>query len=392
MGVERFFDVVVIGGGAAGLFCAIEAGRRGRRVVVLDRNARLGEKIAISGGGRCNFTNLFTRPENFLSENPDFCRSALARFTPQDFIARVEQHGISHHEKKLGQLFCDGSARQVIEMLRADCQQAGVEIRVGCEISEIVQSGGFRVRSATGAFVAPSVVLASGGLSIPKLGASDFAYRVARQFGLRVIEPRPGLVPLTLDPAVLAPWRELAGVSFVAAVRSNGATFRDSVLFTHRGLSGPAILQVSSYWRPGNAIHLDLLPDAPGEEVFEGKRQSAMELSTVLAERLPRRLAQTWCALYTPSRPMNQYSARDLAEAARRLHDRPIVPSGTEGFTKAEVTAGGIDTAELSSKTMEAKRAPGLYCIGEAVDVTGHLGGFNFQWAWASAYAAGQYA
>jgi predicted Rossmann fold flavoprotein len=390
--VERFFDVVVIGGGAAGLFCAIEAGRRGRRVVVLERNPRIGEKIAISGGGRCNFTNLFTRPENFSSENPDFCRSALARFTAQDFVARIERHGISYHEKKLGQLFCDGNARQVIEMLRSGCQQGGVEIRVGCEISEVLKSGDFRVRSAADTFVAPSVVLASGGLSIPKLGASDFAYRVARQFGLRVVDPRPGLVPLTLDPATLAAWRELAGVSFAAAVRSNGATFRESVLFTHRGLSGPAILQVSSYWRPGDAIHIDLLPDAPSEKIFEGKRRSAMELSTVLAEHVPRRLAHTWCARHAPSQPMNRYSARGLGEVASRLHDWRIEPSGTDGFAKAEVTAGGIDTAELSSKTMEAKRAPGLYCIGEAVDVTGHLGGFNFQWAWASAYAAGQYA
>jgi predicted Rossmann fold flavoprotein len=390
--VERLFDVVVIGGGAAGLFCAIEAGRRGQRVLVLERNARIGEKIAISGGGRCNFTNLLTRPENFSSENPDFCRSALARFTPADFVARIERHGISYHEKKLGQLFCDGSARQVIEMLRADCQQGGVQIQVGCEISEVVKSENFRVRSAAGTFVARSVVLACGGLSIPKLGASDFAYRVARQFGLRVVDPRPGLVPMALAPAALAPWRELAGVSFAAAVRSNGATFRENVLFTHRGLSGPAILQVSSYWRPGDAIHVDLLPDAPSEEVFEAKRRSTMELSTVLAEHLPRRLAQTWCARHAPSQPMNRYSSRALGEVARRLHDWPIEPSGTEGFGKAEVTVGGIDTAELSSKTMEARRAPGLYCIGEAVDVTGHLGGFNFQWAWASAYAAGQYA
>ena len=390
--MEQFFDVVVIGGGAAGLLCAIEAGRRGRRVVVLERNARVGEKIAISGGGRCNFTNLHTRAESFLSRNPDFCRSALARFTPQDFVSRVERRGIAYHEKKLGQLFCDGSSRQIIEMLRADCNEARVEIRVGCEIVELGKASTFRVCTRDGDFVAPSLVLASGGLSIPKLGASDLAYRVARQFGLAVVPPYPALVPLTLDRATLEPLSGLAGVSFPVVARSDGAEFRESALITHRGLSGPAILQVSSYWRPGRPIRLDLLPDQPGPSVFETKRGSAMELSTVLSQHLPRRLALAWCALHSPSRPLNRYSVRELAEVARRLHDWQLDPAGTEGFAKAEVTAGGIDTDELSSKTMEAKRVSRLYFIGEAVDVTGQLGGFNFQWAWASGFAAGQYA
>ncbi len=381
----------MIGGGAAGVFCAIEAGKRGRRVAVLEHNRRVGEKIAISGGGRCNFTNLHMRPENFLSENPDFCRSALARFTPQDFVALVERAGIAYHEKKLGQLFCDGSSRQVIEMLRAQCAEARVEVRTGCEVLAVEKPGRYRVRTNQGVIEASSLVLATGGLSIPKLGASDFAYRVARQFGLRVVPPRPGLVPLILPEVTPGSLRELSGVSFPAVVRCNGAEFRESVLITHRGLSGPAILQISSYWRPGDPIVLDLLPDAPGDAVLVAERQGAAELATVLSRRLPRRLALAWCALQAPSRPMNQYTPRELAAAAKRLHEWRLEPAGTEGFAKAEVTAGGIDTAELSSQTMEAKRAPGLFCVGEAVDVTGHLGGFNFQWAWASAFAAGQY-
>jgi len=386
--VDGFVDVLVIGGGAAGLFCAAEAGRRGRRVALLERSPGIGAKIAISGGGRCNFTNLHTRPESFLSENPDFCRSALARFTPLDFIERIERHGIAYHEKKLGQLFCDGSARQVIEMLRRECAPAGVRIEVGCEVGEITRRERFSVRTTAGVFTAGSLVLASGGLSIPKLGVSDLAYRVARQFGLRVVEPRPGLVPLTLVGDRYARLRELSGLSFPGAVRADDTEFRESVLFTHRGLSGPAILQISSYWRPGEPIRVDLLPDRPGGRALAAKRQSAMELATVLAEHVPKRLADAWCALEAPSRPMRQIGDREITAVAARLHDWRIEPSGTEGFVKAEVTAGGIDTAELSSKTMEAKRVPGLFAIGEAVDVTGHLGGFNFQWAWSSAHAA----
>ena len=388
---QNILDVIVIGGGAAGLFCAIEAGRRGRSVVLLERNRRLGEKIAISGGGRCNFTNLHTRPESFLSENTDYARSALARFTPADFIARVERHGIAYHEKKLGQLFCDGSSRQIIDMLRADAAEARVDIRLGCEIGEVSGPGPFRVRTSLGEFRAGALVLASGGLSIAKLGASDFAYRIARQFGLRVIAPRPGLVPLTLDGELLRTLRPLSGVSFTALVACGGSRFHEDVLVTHRGLSGPAILQISSYWQPGEVLHLDLLPDDPGESLLDDARREMAELSTVLARRLPKRFAQAWCELAAPSKPMNQLLPRELADVSRRVHDWQLVASGTEGFAKAEVTAGGIDTRELSSKTMEARSVPGLFAIGEAVDVTGHLGGFNFQWAWASAFAAGQF-
>jgi len=387
---QEIWDVVVVGGGAAGLFCAIEAGRRGRRVVVLERNRRLGRKIAISGGGRCNFTNVETRPESFLSENPDFCRSALARFTPADFVARIERRGIAYHEKKLGQLFCDGSAEQVTDMLRDECDAAGVDVRLDCDVREVAGPAPFRLRTSGGDFTTDALVLATGGLSIPKIGATDFAYRIARQFGLSVVPPRPGLVPFTLEPSVLERLRPLSGVSFCARVASGAGEFCEDVLVTHRGLSGPAILQISSYWSAGEAVRIDLLPDDPADSLFVEARGGAAALSTVLSRRLPKRFAQAWCDLEAPSRPMNRYSPRELAEVVAKAHDWRIVPNGTEGFAKAEVTAGGIDTRELSSKTMEARRVPGLYAIGEAVDVTGHLGGFNFQWAWASAYAAGQ--
>ncbi len=361
-------------------------------MLVLEKNARVGEKIAISGGGRCNFTNVYTAPDHFLSENPDFCRSALARFTPQDFIARVERHGVDYHEKTLGQLFCDGSSRQIIEMLLSDCVEAGVELWLACEVTDVARGATFRVSTDRGVVAASSLVLATGGLSIPKLGASDFAYRAARRFGLKVVPPRPALVPLTISAERLAKLRDLAGVSFPATVRCNGAEFRESALFTHRGLSGPAILQISSYWRPNDVLSIDVLPGTRAVDVLAARRARSAELATVLAEHLPRRMAQAWCALEAPSRPMNEYSDRELDAVAARLHDWRLEPSGTEGFAKAEVTAGGVDTTELSSKTMEAKGVPGLFCIGEAVDVTGHLGGFNFQWAWASAWAAGQHA
>lgn len=381
--------MIVVGGGAAGLFCAAEAGRRGRSVLVLERGPRIGAKIAISGGGRCNFTNLHTAPEHFLSENPDFCRSALARYGPHDFVALVERHGIAYHEKTLGQLFCDGSARQVIEMLRTECTDAGVEIRTGVEVSGVERPGRWRLGTARGPLTADSLVLATGGLSIPKLGATDFSHRIAARFGLRVVPPRPALVPLTLGAPLAPALRGLSGVSFPGVVRCAGARFEESVLITHRGLSGPAILQISSYWSAGRAIEIDLVPGVSGEALFAADRAGATELATVLARWLPKRLAQAWCALEAPSRPLRQIDARSLARVAERLHAWPVVPSGTEGYAKAEVTAGGIDTRGLSSKTMEALAVPGLFCIGEAVDVTGHLGGFNFQWAWASAHAAG---
>jgi predicted Rossmann fold flavoprotein len=387
---QNILDAIVVGGGAAGLFCAAEAARRGRTVAVLERNQRLGRKIAISGGGRCNFTNVHAAPESFYSENLDFCRSALARFGPAEFVACVERRGIAYHEKKLGQLFCDGSAEQIVDMLRAECTETGVDVRVGCDVLEVTGPAPFRVRTASGELVSKTLVLATGGLSIPKLGATDFAYRIARQFGLAVVAPRPGLVPLTLDRRLLAGLTALSGISFSARVGCAGAEFREHVLVTHRGLSGPAILQLSSYWRDGEAITIDLLPDDAGASLLLAARDEAAEIATVLARRLPRRFARAWSDLAGLSKPMNRLSARELSAAAEAAHDWRIVPSGTEGFAKAEVTVGGIDTRDLSSKTMAALRVDGLFAIGEAVDVTGHLGGFNFQWAWASAYAAAQ--
>ena len=385
-------DVVVIGAGAAGLLCAIEAGKRGRSVVVLEHSGRVGRKIEISGGGRCNFTNLHCGPEHFLSANPRFCRSALARYGPTDFIALVERHRIPFHEKKLGQLFCDGSARQIIAMLLAECADAGAEIRTGCVTRTVHGDSPFRVETGLGTIRCRSLVVATGGLSIPKIGASDFGYRIARQYGLAIMEPRPGLVPLTLGGEERRIFGALAGVSFDSRVRCDGGEFREHTLFTHRGLSGPAILQASSYWKPGELLTIDLLPDVDVDGLFRSREESAAELATVLGRHLPKRLAQTWTARYAASRPMRQYGKRDLEAIAARLHAWRLEPAGTEGFGKAEVTCGGIDTAGLSSKTMEARGVPGLYFIGEVVDVTGHLGGHNFQWAWASGFASGQYA
>jgi predicted Rossmann fold flavoprotein len=381
------FDVVVIGGGAAGLFCAIEAGKRGRRVLVVEHNGSVGKKIAISGGGRCNFTNLHTTADNFISANPHFCKSALARYKPADFIGLVERHGIAYHEKKLGQLFCDESSQQIITMLLQECADANVEIRCNCIVHGFERTEGFRLETSRGVIEASSLVIASGGLSIAPLGATDFGYRVAKQFGLQIESPRAGLVPFTLRPEVQNEFAKLSGISVPAEVSCRGRSFKENILITHRGLSGPAILQISSYWRPGDAVTIDLLPDVA---VLELLRASKEQLANQLSRHLPKRFAQTWCELFAPSKPLYQYSERELDEIAQRLHQLSIVPSGTEGFKKAEVTAGGVSTNELSSKTMESKRVPGLYFIGEVVDVTGHLGGFNFQWAWSSGFAAGQ--
>ncbi len=383
-------DVVIVGGGAAGLFCAIEAGQRGRSVVVLEHAAQVGKKIAISGGGRCNFTNTNTTPENFLSANPNFARSALARYTPEDFIALVERHRIEYYEKKLGQLFCRESARQIIEMLLLECARAGVEVRLNCRVAGVEKDGRFIVETNRGDYEADSLVVATGGLSIPKIGATDFGYRLARQFDLKVVVPEPALVPLTLRASDLETFRPLSGVSIPAVASANGARFEESVLLTHRGLSGPAILQVSSYWTRGEALSIDLAPARDIDEQLQAHRHSALELSTLLARHLPKRFAQAWCELYAPSRPLNRFTSRELREIARRLHCWQVTPSGTEGFQKAEVTLGGVSTDELSSQTLEARRVAGLYFIGEVVDVTGHLGGYNFQWAWASGFAAGQ--
>lgn len=385
-------DVVVVGGGAAGLMCAAVAGVRGRRVVVLEHNEAVGRKIAISGGGRCNFTNVNTTAKNFISSNPHFAKSALARYTPADFVALVERHRIRYHEKKLGQLFCDESARLIIEMLLAECDDARVEVRTNCRVADVRREEGlFTLETNRGTFESESLVVATGGLSIPKLGATDFGYSLARQFGLKVLSPEPALVPFTLARGDLDRFKELSGVSVHAAVSAGGAEFVENILFTHRGLSGPAVLQISSYWSRGEAVSIDLMPGIDASELLEGERASAAEVSNVLARHMPRRFAQSWCELYAPRGPLRGLTPAELRAVAERLKDWRVEPSGTEGFQKAEVTRGGVSTDELSSKTMEARRAPGLYFIGEVVDVTGHLGGYNFQWAWASAHAAGQF-
>jgi len=372
--------------------CAIEAGKRGRSVVVLERNKKIGEKIRISGGGRCNFTNIIADHEHYLSENPHFCKSALARYTPDDFIALVQKHGIQHHEKKLGQLFCDQSSRQIISMLERECADAAVEIIVGCHISDAQKEQRFLVATNEGVYESHSLVIATGGLSIPPLGATDFGYLLAKQFGLNITNTKPGLVPLTIKKDDISFFSELSGVSFEAIVSCNGHSFRENILFTHRGVSGPAILQISSYWTPGSELSINLSPDVDLLEFLKEKHQSVVELSNVLSSVLPNRLAKQWCSRYVPSKPILHYSFKELASIAERLHDWKCIPQGTEGYAKAEVTCGGVDTNELSSKTMEAKKVPGLFVIGEVVDVTGHLGGYNFQWAWASGFVAGQYA
>ena len=385
------FDVIIVGAGAAGLMCALTAGRRGRKVLLLDHADRVGAKILISGGGRCNFTNLHSAPERFLSGNPDFCRSALGRYTQADFIALVERHRIAYHEKTLGQLFCDGSARAIVAMLLAECAQGGVDVRVGVSVTDISRPDDFRLETSHGSFTAPALVLATGGLSIPKMGATGFAHEVARRFGLRITQPLPGLVPLKATPETLGFDQMLAGVSLEAIVSCAGQSFRENILFTHHGVSGPAILQISSYWRQGNAIRLDLLPDlAPGFLQARKRSRPRAEAKTVLAEILPARLAQALAQTCLPPGPLANVPDRTLAGFAARLKHWEVQPTGSEGWPKAEVTIGGIDTRDLSSKTMAALNVPGLYAIGEALDVTGWLGGYNFQWAWSSGWCAGQ--
>ena len=385
------YDAIVLGGGAAGLFCAATAGQHGRRVLVIEHNPEPGRKILISGGGRCNFTNLRTAPECFLSDNPHFARSALARYTPEDFLALIETHGIAWHEKTLGQLFCDGSAKQIVALLLAECAQGGAELACGDPIREVTHADGrFRVSWGAREASAPALVIATGGPSIPKLGATGFAYDLARQFGLKVVQPRPALVPLTLGGGD-ALFATLSGVAAAVVARCGGAEFAEAALFTHRGLSGPAILQVSSYWQRGRAVGIDFLPDHASGWLTAAKRANPRAgLRRTLGEALPERLAATLAERLGLDAALGTLPDRALAEAEARLADWPFQPDGSEGFAKAEVTAGGISTAGLSSKTMEATRVPGLYAIGEAVDVTGWLGGYNFQWAWASARAAGQ--
>jgi hypothetical protein len=388
------YDVAVIGAGAAGMMCAATAGQRGRRVVLIDHYGKVGEKIRISGGGRCNFTNLHATHGDFLSRNPDFCRSALARYTPRDFIALVDKHAIAWHEKTLGQLFCDESSKQIIEMMVAECAAGGVEWRQPCEVRSVRREDGrFVVDTSAGSVEAESLVIATGGLTVPKIGASPFGYRIAEQFGLAVVPPKPALVPLSFDPELLARYGDLSGISLEAQTWCRNGRFREDLLFTHRGLSGPSILQVSSYWQQAEAaepIHIDLLPGVDVRAWFARERRSKATPGALLAQRLPKRFAQQWSEAHGLAKPMAELSDRALDEAARALSDWRVQPSGTLGYNKAEVTLGGVDTRGLSSKTMQSLHVPGLFFIGEVVDVTGHLGGFNFQWAWASGHAAGE--
>ncbi len=386
------FDVVILGAGAAGMMCAMTAGQRGRRVLLLEHIDQAGAKILISGGGRCNFTNLEMTPDRFLSANPHFCKSALSRYGPRDFIALVERHRIRYHEKTLGQLFCDGSARQIVAMLMAECAAGDVDLRLGHRITGITRSDRFSIETNKAGFIAPALVIATGGLSIPKMGATGFAYDVARRFGLSVTETRPGLVPLKVAGEALRLFQPLAGVSVEAVVSCGRHSFRENILFTHLGLSGPAILQISSYWREGDTLLLDLAPTVDVESFLKDRKRTRpkAELKTVMAEILPTRLAHALADAASPKGTMANISDRSLAAIAERLKHWPVMPTESEGWSKAEVTVGGIDTAGLSSRTMEARNVPGLYTIGEAVDVTGWLGGYNFQWAWSSGWCAGQ--
>ena len=374
------------------MLCAARAGRRGRRVLVIEHADEPGKKILISGGGRCNFTNLHCAPDRFLSANPHFCRSALARYTQHDFIALVVKHGIPFHEKTLGQLFCDGSARAIVAMLLAECAEAGVEVRCGTALTAIAKPDRFRLTTAQGDIAADSLVLATGGLSIPKLGATGFAHQVARQFRVGVTQTRPGLVPLTFGPGDLAMMRELSGVAVDVSVTCGPGKFREALLFTHRGLSGPAILQISSYWRERMPVVIDLLPGTDADAWLRGEKRARPKAlpKTILAEVLPQRLAEQLAAAHVPEQRIGELADTTLAKLAAALNRWTVVPSGTEGFAKAEVTVGGVDTAALSSKTMAATAVPGLHFVGEAVDVTGWLGGYNFQWAWSSGWAAGE--
>jgi predicted Rossmann fold flavoprotein len=385
------YDAIVLGAGAAGMMCALTAGQRGRRVLLIDHADRVGKKILISGGGRCNFTNIHTAPDRYISANPHFAKSALRRYTPQDFLALVDRHGIAWHEKTLGQLFCDGSARQIVAMLIDECARGGVEIALGHPVRDIAHGDGrFRVTVGERESSAPALVIATGGPSIPQMGASGFAYDLARRFGLKLVEPRPALVPMTLGGAEIL-FRDLSGVAAPVEARAGKARFREAALFTHRGLSGPAILQISSYWRHGEPVEIDFLPDRSPDWLTGAKRaQPRANLRKLLGAALPTRLADTLAEQLALDTELANTPDRALADAARRLSAWRFHPNGTEGFAKAEVTSGGIATTGLSSQTMAARDVPGLYAIGEAVDVTGWLGGYNFQWAWASGWAAGQ--
>jgi len=383
------YDVIIIGGGGSGLFCAFTAANRGKRVLLLEHNDRVGKKIEISGGGRCNFTNIHASAGNYISSNPGFCKSALARYKPSDFIALVEKHGIAYHEKKLGQQFCDGSARQIISMLIDECDKAGVRILCGSSVQKVEKTEQFVIRTTSGIFTSRSLVVATGGLSFQKLGASDLGYRIAKTFGHKITQLRPGLVPLIFKPGERDFFQPLSGVSMHVRVTYRRQSFLESMLITHRGVSGPAILQISSYWHDNEALSIDLLPSASAAERFGAAQRSGSTPLQVLSKEWPRRFAEAWCARNAPDLPLARLPKTDIQALLNSLHEWKVQFLGTEGFPKAEVTLGGIDTSELSSKSMESRVVQGLYFIGEVVDVTGWLGGYNFQWAWASAHACG---
>ena len=385
-------DVIIIGAGASGLLCAIECGKRGRSVLVLDHAERTGSKVRVSGGGRCNFTNLNVSADHYRSQNPHFCKSALARFTPRDILSLAEKYHIAYYEKEAGQIFCVKSSRDIIAMLERECELAGVEMHLKCRVTDIAKNGNFLVTTTGKYFSAESLVIATGGLSYSNLGASSFGHDIARQFGLRMTQVRPALVPFVFMGKDQQIARDLAGVSFDAALSCSSRKFRGSILFTHRGLSGPAALQASLYWEPGSSLVIDVLPETDIVKIIASRRSSKMLPHNLLSEYLPKRFAQIWFSLLPKEKPLNETSDKELKELADRLHTWEVVPKGTEGYAIAEVTAGGVNTDELSSKTMESKKVAGLYFIGEVVDVTGELGGYNLHWAWASGFAAGQVA
>ncbi len=390
----RSTDVVIIGAGAAGLMCALTAAGRGRKVMLIDHANKAGKKILMSGGGRCNFTNMYTEPNNFLSQNPHFCKSALARYTQWDFIAMVAKHGVPYHEKKLGQLFCDNKSSDILEMLLDECQHAGVSLHLDTSVEQIEKTdAGYTVNTTLDALQCQSLVIATGGLSIPTLGATGFGYQVAKQFGHTLLPTRAGLVPFTITDQLKAICTELSGTSVDCLVSCNDQSFRENILFTHRGLSGPAILQISSFWNPGDTVEINLLPDLDALDWLHSQQAERpnSELKTLLGEIFTKKMANLLAEHWFVSKPMKQYTPGELADVADKLASWKVVPAGTEGYRTAEVTLGGVDTREVSSKTMESLKSPGLYFVGEVLDVSGHLGGFNFQWAWASGYAAAQY-
>jgi predicted Rossmann fold flavoprotein len=391
----RSTDVVIIGAGAAGLMCALTAAARGRQVLLIDHSNKAGKKILMSGGGRCNFTNMYTDPANFFSQNPHFCKSALARYTAWDFIAMASKHGVPYHEKKLGQLFCDNKSRDILEMLLKECRQAGVDLHLNTSVQRIEKSeAGYLLSTGMGPIASPSLVVATGGLSIPTLGATSFGYEIARQFGHNVLATRAGLVPFIITDQLKDLCAELSGTSVACVVSCNDQSFRENILFTHRGLSGPAILQISSFWHPGDAVEINLLPDHDALEWLQGQQSARpnSELKTLLGEVFTKKMAALLADHWFASKPMKQYTPAGLRDIADKLGAWQVVPAGTEGYRTAEVTLGGVDTRDVSSKTMESLKSPGLYFVGEVLDVSGHLGGFNFQWAWASGYAAAQFA